>query len=167
MPREHQRGGLFPKSRFTLDLENDTVTCPAGNVADKSQSGANAAKIFSFGRACNSCPLRAQCTTNAQGRTVQVHPQERLLQEARAYKQTEEAPKAFGVRERVVIEHTLARLSHLGIGQARYFGRAKTRCQLLLACTVANLRRVWNWVADQNTSEPAMAACPGYVSGAA
>ncbi len=45
-------------------------------------------------------------------RTVQVHPQERLLQEARAYQQTEELPKAFGVRDRVVIEHARARLSH-------------------------------------------------------
>lgn len=156
VPRERQRGGLFPKSRFAIDLENDTVTCPAGSVADKSQNGANGAKIFSFGRACHCCPLKAQCTTNAQGRTVQVHAQERLLQEARAYQQTEDGRKRL--RERVVIEHTLARLSHLGIGQARYFGRAKTRCQLLLACTVANLRRVWNWIADQNASEPAMAA---------
>ena len=96
-------------------------------------------------------------------RTVQVHPQERLLQEARAYQQTEELPKAFGVRDRVVIEYTLARLSHLGIGQARYSGRAKTRCQLLMACTVAYLRRIGNWLADQQASEPAMAACPGYV----
>jgi IS5 family transposase len=61
--------------------------------------------------------------------------------------QTEDGRKRL--RERVVVEHALARLSHLGIGQARYFGRAKTRCQLLMACTVANLRRVWNWVADQ------------------
>jgi len=156
VPKEHQRGDLFPKSRFTIDLENNTVTCPVGNVADKSQSGANAAKIFAFGRACNACPLRAQCTTNAQGRTVQVHPQERLLQEARAYQQTEEGRKRL--RERVVIEHTLARLSHLGIGQARYFGRAKTQCQLLIACTVANLRRVWNWVADQQASDRVRAA---------
>lgn len=156
VPKEHQRGGLFPKSRFTIDLENDTVTCPAGNVATKSQTGAKGAKVFAFGRACASCPLRAQCSTSSQGRTVQVHPQERLLAEARAYQQTEEGRKRL--RERVVIEHTLARLSHLGIGQARYFGRAKTRCQLLMACTVANLRRVWNWVADQHILEPFMAA---------
>jgi hypothetical protein len=156
VPREHQRGGLFPKSRFTLDLESDTVTCPAGHTSSKYQTGAEGAKVFAFGRICSSCPLREPCTKSAQGRTLQVHPQERLLQEARAHQQSEEGRKRL--RERVVVEHALARLSHLGIGQARYFGRAKTRCQLLLACTVANLRRVWNWMADQQASAPVMAA---------
>ena len=36
-------------------------------------------------------------------------------------------------------EHRLARLVQLGIRQSRYFGRVKTRFQLYLAATVANL----------------------------
>ena len=58
------------------------------------------------------------------GRTVQLHPQEALLQQARALQQSE----AFaGYRQRrVVVEHRLARLVQLGIRQARYFGRTKT-----------------------------------------
>jgi Transposase DDE domain/Transposase domain (DUF772) len=151
VPKEHQRGGMFPKSRFTIDLQNNTVTCPDGHTTRRYQQGADGARIFSFGSVCFSCPLREQCTKNAQGRTLQVHPQEALLQEARSYQQTQEGRKRL--RERVVVEHSLARLSHLGIGQARYFGRVKTRFQLLMACTVANLRRVWNWTAAQNTSE--------------
>ena len=43
---------------------------------------------------------------------------------------------------RVVVEHRLARLVQLGIRQSRYFGRAKTRFQLYLAATVANLTLV-------------------------
>jgi hypothetical protein len=156
VPKERQRGGLFPKSHFTIDLDNDTVTCPAGHTTSKYQKDAQGAKVFAFGRICSCCPFREQCTKNALGRTLQVHPQERLLQEARAYQKTEDGRKRL--RERVAVEHALARLSHLGIGQARYVGRAKTRCQLLLACTVANLRRVWNWLANQQTSEPLMAA---------
>ena len=42
-------------------------------------------------------------------------------------------------KRRVVAEHRLARLVQLGIRQARYFGRVKTRFQLYLAATVANL----------------------------
>ena len=42
-------------------------------------------------------------------------------------------------QRRVVAEHRLARLEQLGIRQARYFGRVKTRFQLYLAATVANL----------------------------
>ena len=43
---------------------------------------------------------------------------------------------------RVVVEHRLARLVHLGIRQSRYFGRVKTKSQLYLAATVANLTLV-------------------------
>ena len=42
----------------------------------------------------------------------------------------------------MVVEHRLARLVQLGIRQARYFGKVKTKFQLYLAATVANLTLV-------------------------
>ena len=42
----------------------------------------------------------------------------------------------------MAVEHRLARLVQLGIRQSRYFGRVKTRFQLYLAATVANLTLV-------------------------
>ena len=97
-------------------------------------------KAFQFdGAVCGVCPLRTQCVAAAPGtgRTVQLHPQEDLLQQARALQQSE----AFDEyrQRRVVVEH---RLVQLGIRQARYFGRAKTKFQLYLAATVANLTLV-------------------------
>ena len=41
-----------------------------------------------------------------------------------------------------MVEHRLARLVQLGIRQSRYFARVKTRFQLYLAATVANLTLV-------------------------
>ena len=41
-----------------------------------------------------------------------------------------------------MVEHRWARLVHLSIRQSRYFGRAKTKFQLYLAATVANLTLV-------------------------
>ena len=75
-----------------------------------------------------------------KGRTVSLHPQEALLQQARALQHSE----AFAEyqKRRQVSEHRLARLVQLGIRQARYFGRVKTLFQLLLAATVANLTLV-------------------------
>ena len=66
-----------------------------------------------------------------------VHPQEALLQQARALQQRTHYDE-YRAR-RVVVEHRLARLDQLGIRQSRYFGRVKTRFQLYLAATVANL----------------------------
>ena len=42
----------------------------------------------------------------------------------------------------MVAEHRLARVVQLGIRQSRYFGRVKTKFQLYLAATVANLTLV-------------------------
>ena len=71
---------------------------------------------------------------------MQLHPQEALLQQVRALQQSE-ALSEYRQR-RVVVEHRLARLVQLGIRQSRYFGRIKTRFQLYLAATVANLTLV-------------------------
>ncbi len=139
----------FPKEDFRIDLEAGTCTCPAGQVTGKMRKAERRTDLtgrnhklegFQFGGAvCGAGPLRAQCVAAGPGigRTVRLHPQEALLQEARALQQSE----AFAEyrQRRVVVEHRLARMVQLGVRQSRYFGRIKTRFQLYLASTVANL----------------------------
>ena len=154
VPQETSRNGLYPKSAFVIDLEHNTVTCPAGHTATTFTTTEAGGKTFGFGSVCADCPLRAACTNAKTGRSVSVHPQEAMLQEARAYQKTPEGRARL--RERVVIEHRLARLGQLGIGQARYVSRQKTRFQLMLACAIANFRWTWNWEADQGTISGAL-----------
>ena len=142
----------FPKEDFRIDLNEGTCTCPAGQVTRKllpagkrtgSTGRTHRLQTFQFDAAvCEVCPLRPRCVAGSSGlgRTVQLHPQEALLQQARALQQSEAFARYR--RRRVVVEHRLARLVQLGIRQARYFGRAKTRFQLYLAATVANLTLV-------------------------
>jgi len=144
-----RRGDQIPKEEFRIDLEAGSCTCPAGQVTYKLVSAGTREdrrgnryqlRAFRFGAAiCADCPLRASCAKSrrGKGRTISVHPQERLLQEAREFQHSE----AFGDyrARRQVAEHRLARLVQLGIRQARYFGRAKTGFQLCMAATVANL----------------------------
>ncbi|HEY3280733.1 MAG TPA: IS1182 family transposase [Armatimonadota bacterium] len=152
-PRASRPGGRFPKSAFGIDLAGESVTCPAGQTTRTFVKEKDGGRLYQFGAACTGCPLRSQCTTSAAGRQVRVHPQEALLQAARAYQQTPEGQAVLS--DRVVVEHGLARLGALGVGQARYRGRAKSRCQALLAATLANLRWTWNWVARQGRPGPA------------
>lgn len=156
VPQESANRGLFPKSAFRIDLEARTVTCPGGVTTSKYSREPDGELRFTFGNACRDCPLRAQCTTARGGRQVGVHPQEALLRAARAFQQSPAGQEVL--RERVVVEHGLARLAHLGIGQARYVGRQKTRFQLLLAATVANLRWTWNWRAARAAAASATRA---------
>ena len=81
------------------------------------------------------------------------------MQQARTLQQGE----AFGEyrQRRVVVEHQLARLVQLGIRQSRYFGRAKTKFQLYLAATVANLTLV-----AAKTGLPANTGCGSSVGSA-
>jgi hypothetical protein len=143
VPQESDNGGLFPKRAFVIDAAQETVTCPGGQTTARFTREKDGGKTFSFGAACQGCPLREQCTTAAGGRTLHVHAQEALLSAARAAQATPEGRAVL--RERVVAEHRLARLGQLGCGQARYRGRQKTRFQLLLLATLANLRWTWNW----------------------
>jgi transposase len=149
---ENSNKGMFTKSQFTIDLNAGTVTCPAGHTIDMADKHADGATTYYFDEFCGGCPLRARCTTSVLGRSIRVHPQERLLKEAREYQSTPEGKAQL--RKRVIVENSLARLAHLGIGQARYKGRKKTRFQLAIACTIANLRRSWNWALEQTVVSP-------------
>ena len=142
----------FPKNDFHLDLVARSCTCPAeqvtraivpaGKRTDRT-GRVHRLQAFQFdGAVCRVCPLRSQCieAKGRKGRRVLIHPQETLLQEARALQQSA-AYDEYRAR-RVVAEHRLARLVQLGIRQSRYCGRVKTRFQLYLAATVANLTLV-------------------------
>jgi transposase len=141
----------FPKDDFRIDLDTMTCTCPNGqacrtvvSIGVRKRYGADAPlRAFQFDAAvCDACPLRSACVRArlGRGRLVMLHPQETLLQEARALQRS--AAFAPYRRLRQVVEHRLARLMQLGVRQARYVGRAKTLGQLLLAATVANLTLV-------------------------
>jgi transposase len=130
--------GCFPKTAFVLDLEATSATCPAGQTTQDFTPNATGGGQFRFDAAvCAACPVRAQCVRGIGGRTVAVHPQERLLQEARAF----QASPAFAEyrRRRQMVEHRIARLVQLGIRQARNVGTPKVLFQLLMAAAVANL----------------------------
>jgi hypothetical protein len=130
--------GRFPKTEFSIDLDELSCACPAGQLTRDLRPAAEGGGVFHFDAAvCGACPLRAQCVRGSGGRTVQLHPQEVLLQAARAL---QNSPSFIPYRAlRQVVEHRIARLAQLGIRQARYRGLAKTLFQAFMAATVANL----------------------------
>jgi hypothetical protein len=139
-----RNGGCFPKTDFTIDLDGERCICPAerqGIACYRRPTAAGERRVlrgFRFrAEDCDGCALRPRCVRGKGARTIAVHPQEALIQQARALQASPDfAPYR---RARQAVEHRLARLVQLGIRQARYFGRAKTRFQLLMAAAVANL----------------------------
>jgi hypothetical protein len=130
--------GRFPKTEFQIDLAEQSCTCPAQQVTHDFRASGKGGGVFRFAASvCGACPLRPQCVRGSGGRSVQVHPQEALLQQARAFQSSEAYRPYRALRQ--VAEHRLARMVQLGLRQARYRGRAKTLFQAFMVAAVANL----------------------------
>ena len=90
----------FPKEDFVIDLAQGRCACPAGQITrtvvpagkrTDSTGTVHRLQVFRFdGAVCQGCPLRIQCIAakGTKGRQVLIHPQESLLQAARALQQS-------------------------------------------------------------------------------
>ena len=151
VPAPAVQPGELGKHRFILHWEGDqvvAVTCPHHRTTRDGKPQKDGGQVFTFApEGCQRCPLRFACRSGKAPRTITIHPQEALRAAAREFQAS--AAGQEWLRERVVAEHTLARLARLGIGQARYVGLKKTRFQLLVTAAVVNFRWTWNWQARQ------------------
>jgi hypothetical protein len=133
-PWTPKNGDKFPKTAFHIDLDGGWVRCPEDRIA--TISGA----VASFAAAhCDHCESRERCTRAqlGQGRTITIHPKERLLVQLRVAKSTPEGRKEL--RQRVGIEHTLALVVRRQGPRARYKGTRKNVFDLCRTCAVENL----------------------------
>jgi hypothetical protein len=137
--------GRFPKTDFAIDTKAATVTCPAGVTTTdakkaKDHKGRSGLRFAFPAATCAACPLREQCVGGTKGRSIFVGRHHDRIAAARAA-QAEPQTKAL-LRQRSKIERKIDHLQDLGMRQARYRGRRKTRLQALLAATVANFKRL-------------------------
>jgi len=140
-PVRNMTGG-FAKDRFTVDLDASTVTCPAQQNASIrfSRDGGGVAR---FAPHCATCPLASQCTKSRHGRSITVHPQEALLQRARA----EQADSAWWDRyraDRPMVERKIAHLVFRSWGgrRARTRGLKRVATDLETRVGALNLARL-------------------------
>ena len=126
-------GPRFAKPAFHLDFDQGLLTCPNHVTMAFTPGG----KVQFPASACAACPLRTQCTTSTRGRSVQIHPDERLLAELRAAQQTPHGRAKL--RERVKVEHTLAHVGRWQGRRARYLGQRKNLFDLRRVAVVHNL----------------------------
>ena len=133
--------GRFPKDRFMIDLEQETVTCP--NDVTVALTPVSSGAQARFGAACASCPLRAECTTSPKGRTVMVGPHEALLAAARE-RQKDPAWQADYRAHRPKVERKLAHMLRRRHGgrKARVRGRPRVDQDWKLLAAAINLARL-------------------------
>lgn len=128
-----RNGDRFPKTAFALNWEQQTIRCPNGASLPFEPGGT----VRFPAATCAACPLRDRCTTGAHGRSVTIHPDERLLVELRQ-RQATPAGRAR-LRERVAVEHALAHVGRWQGRRARYRGARKNLFDLRRCAVVHNL----------------------------
>jgi len=135
-------GGMFSKTDFYIDIDDNSVTCPAGEVAEF-RWGRNGVGIAYFGRQCSTCPLAPECTKSPAGRTICVGPFEEVLDRARR----RQADPDWAADYRATRPKVERKLGHLmrrkhGGRRARVRGTAKVDADFNLLAAAANLARL-------------------------
>lgn len=128
-----RNGDRYPKTAFVLNWDADTIRCP-NQVVISFQPGAT---VHFPEETCQTCPLRERCTTSAHGRSVHIHPDERLLDELRHRQLTRQGRATL--RERIGVEHALAHVGRWQGKRARYCGTRKNLFDLRRCAVVHNL----------------------------
>jgi hypothetical protein len=130
--------GGFDLDDFTVDEAAGTVTCPHGSTRPITRS-----RAVTFGAACRGCPLRTQCTTAKDGRTLHLHEHDRLQ---RAHRQRAKDPlwQATYRQHRPMVERSIAWLVAGGNRKLRYRGVTKNDAWLHTRTAALNLRRLLN-----------------------
>ena len=136
------KNGLFTKDRFVIDLEDDTVTCPAGITVEIRRNN-DESGIAKFAEHCASCPLRDQCTKAAEGRSVSVGVHEEVLARARARQKSQSWIEDYRAT-RPKVERKLAHLVRRKHGgrRARVRGRERVDQDFSLLAAAVNLARL-------------------------
>jgi hypothetical protein len=143
VPEAPAKGDRLLKRDFEVGLEQGTVTCPAGQVAQIT-TAASGKRWASFAKPlCDGCPLRARCVGPVKGRRqIRIAPQEQPLIAAR--QALDDPASAEHLRRtRPRIERLLSLLAHrYGARKSRYRGRRKAALQAAWSAAPVNLNPI-------------------------
>lgn len=142
VPPTARRQGHYSKDDFNVDLAASTVTCPAG-VTVTFTTGPGGAGRADFAGNCTGCDRRDDCTTSMAGRSVTIHPNEDLLQAARADQATPEWKDTYR-STRPKVERKIAHFVrvHHGGRKARTRGAARALTDVVARAAAVNLARL-------------------------
>ena len=152
LPGSSARGqeGPFHTSRFVHDAARDTVRCPQGRelpfMRVRDRKGVPW-RVYRSPQVCADCPVRAHCTRDRHGRTIEIGPHHQVLLRHRQKLLRESAQAQLRQRGRIV-EPVFAQIKHNG-GFRRWTmrGLESVRAQWALLCTGWNLQVLYrHWV---------------------
>jgi transposase len=144
LPDNDHRTEFFSSDRFRYEADRDVYICPAGKELhlDRPHSTERSLRYRARAKDCNHCPLKAQCTTSKQGRTLCRSVHEDYLDRVRAYQTTEAYKKAYRKRS-VWVEPLFAEAKDWhGLRRFRLRLLWRVNCEALRIAAGQNLKRL-------------------------
>jgi transposase len=152
-------GNPYATQHFHYDPQEESVTCPRGQVLDREGHTVKAGlRIERYRCHCQDCPVRSQCTQDPKGRQIEVRPHTAVVQQMRARLKEPLAAGQWAQRGGIV-ERCFAQIKqHDGFRRWTVKGLESVRTQWALVCAAVNLRTLYKaWVAGK-TFRPAAVA---------
>src|SRR5712691_881678 len=144
IPDMDHRTEFFSSDRFRYEAERDVYICPAGKDLrfDRPHSTERSSRYRARAKDCNHCPLKAQCTTSKQGRSLCRSVDEHYLDRVRGYHSTEPYKKALRKRQ-VWVEPLFAEGKDWhGMRRFRLRRLWRVNCEALMRAGGQNLKRL-------------------------
>lgn len=145
-PKEHssQDNGLYDMKDFQYHKESDTYTCPNNQTLTtngKTYNKGNAkVKHYKNFKACENCPLRAQCTTAKKGRLIERSIYQEALE--RNAQRVSENPDYYRLRQQIT-EHQFGTLKRQwGFTFTLMKGKEHVLSEVNIMMICYNLRRL-------------------------
>jgi hypothetical protein len=135
---------FFSSQEFTYYAERDVYICPSGKELrfDRPHSTERSRRYRARAKDCNHCPLKAKCTTSAQGRSLCRSVDETYLDRVRSYQSTEAYKKALRKRQ-VWVEPLFAEAKDWhGMRRFRLRLLWRVNCEALRIAAGQNLKRL-------------------------
>jgi transposase len=142
---QSQRGsgrqkGIFPKEAFTYNPDNDTFTCPAGQVLRR-RHYYKKRRHYEYKASkgiCTQCQLRENCTRSKHGRTLKRHARQDELDIMLEYAKSREAKRDIKTRQHLS-ERSFANAKRYGYKRARWRRLWRMQIQDFLIAAIQNI----------------------------
>jgi len=138
----------YHASRFVYDAANDQCICPRGEALRFDHSKVRhkvqpyTVRVYRC-QSYETCPVRWQCSSSLNGRTVQIHPHHDALVRQREKHRDEQMRAALKKRSSTV-EPVFGWVKEgMGFRRWTFRGLEKVQTQWLVLCTAMNLRRLY------------------------
>lgn len=136
-----RRKDIFPKEDFTYNPDDDTFTCPAGNIL-KRKNYSKERQHYEYkasSKVCACCQLRADCTRAKNGRTLKRHRRQHALDSMLFIAHGQEAKRDLKTRMHLS-ERSFAHAVRYGYKRARWRRLWRMEIQDFLIATIQNIQ---------------------------